>query len=116
MFVVWYDISISQGMWKRMVVDMTILIDNTKAVEITLREWDCDSLGYGPDWSNDFFEVGALKSVDGLDDAYWVDDVDYCVEQANDMVAGDGDFAVDGPQPCQCVDVTVLDRGELLDF
>lgn len=63
-----------------------------------------------------FFEVGALEEVDGLDDAYWVDDVDYCVEQANDMVAGEGDFVVDGPQQCQFVDVTVLDRGELLDF
>lgn len=69
---------------------------------------------YGPDWSNDFFEVGTLEDVDGLDDAYWVDDVDYCVEQADDMVAGVGDFAVDGPQSCQFVDVTVLDRGELL--
>lgn len=71
---------------------------------------------YGPDWSNDFFEVGALEEVDGLCDAYWVDDVDYCIEQADDMVAGEGDFAVDGPQPCQCVDVTVLDRDELVDF
>lgn len=57
-----------------------------------------------------------MEKVDGLDDAYWVDDVDYCVEQSNDMVAGEGDFAVDGPQPCQFVDVTVLDRSELLDF
>lgn len=95
---------------------MTVLVDDGKAVEITIREWDDESVQYGPDWSNDFFEVGALEEVDGLDDAYWVDDVDYCVEQANDMVAGEGDFAVDGPQPCQFVDVTVLDRGELFDF
>lgn len=95
---------------------MTVLVDGRKAVEVTIREWDDESVQYGPDWSNDFFEVGALEGVDGLDDVYWVDDVDYCVEQANDMVAGEGDFAVDGPQPYQCVDVTVLDRGELLDF
>lgn len=44
------------------------------------------------------------------DDGYLVDDVDYCIEQANDMVAGIGDFAVDGPQPNQVVDVTELDR------
>ena len=56
------------------------------------------------------------NGVDGLDDAYWVDDVDYCVEQLNDMVAGEGDFAVDGSQPCQFVDVTVFDCSELLDF
>lgn len=93
---------------------MTVLVDDRKAVEVTIREWDEESILYGPDWSNDFFEVGALEEVDGLDDAYWVDDVDYCIEQANDMVAGVGDFAVDGPQSNQCVDVTVLDRGELL--
>lgn len=93
---------------------MTVLVDNSKAVEVTIREWDEVGMQYGPDWSNDFFEVGALESVDGLDDAYFVDDVDYCVEEANDMVAGVGDFAEDGPQPNQFVDVTVLDRGELL--
>lgn len=43
-------------------------------------------------------------------DGYLVDDVDYCIEQANDMVAGIGDFAEDGPQPNQVVDVTELDR------
>ena len=93
---------------------MTVLIDNSKAVEITIRGWDEVGMQYGPDWSNDFFEVGALDSVDGLDDAYFVDDVDYCVEEANDMMAGVGDFAGDGPQPNQFVDVTVLDRSELL--
>lgn len=93
---------------------MTVLVDNRKAVEVTIREWDEESMHYGPDWSNNFFEVGALEYVDGLDDAYWVDDVDCCIEQADDMVAGVGDFAVDGPQSCQFVDVTVLDRGELL--
>ncbi len=94
---------------------MTILIDNTKAVDITLREWDRDSLGYGPDWSNDFFEVGALEPVDGLDGAYWVQDVDYCVDYACDMIDGVGDFADDGPQPCQFIDVTNLDRDELVE-
>lgn len=94
---------------------MTILIDNTKAVEVTIREWDADSVQYGPDWSADFFGINAMEYVDGLDNAYWVDDVDYCVEQANDMVAGVGDFAEYGPQSCQCVDVTVLDRDELVE-
>lgn len=44
------------------------------------------------------------------EEAYIVYDVDYCIEQANDMVAGIGDFAADGPQPNQFVDVTELDR------
>ncbi|MGY5251077.1 hypothetical protein ACW6ND_06585 [Bifidobacterium adolescentis] len=130
---------------------MVTLIDNNKAVEISIREWDEENPGYGPDWSADFFEVGALRQVpnlsdytdadlaelglpsraviqlddvvepsgriiDGIgtfgcdDDGYLVDDVDYCIEQANDMVAGIGDFAADGPQPNQVVDVTELDR------
>lgn len=130
---------------------MVTLIDNNKAVEISIREWDEENPGYGPDWSTDFFEVGALRQVpnlsdytdadlaelglpsraviqlddvvepsgriiDGIgtfgcdDDGYLVDDVDYCIEQANDMVAGIGDFAADGPQPNQVVDVTELDR------
>jgi hypothetical protein len=40
---------------------------------------------------------------------YVVSDVDYCIEYANDMVAGEGDFARE-PQPDQFVDVTELDR------
>lgn len=130
---------------------MVKLIDNNKAVEISIREWDEENTQYGPDWSADFFEVGSLKPVpdlsdytdadlaelglppravirlddvvepsgriiDGIgtfgcdDDGFVVDDVDYCIEYANDMVAGIGDFAADGPQPNQVVDVTELDR------
>ena len=89
---------------------MTILIDDSKAVEISIREWDEENTQYGPDWSADFFEAGGLKTVDDHEEAHIVDDVDYCIEQANDMVAGIGDFAEYGPQPNQVVDVTELDR------
>lgn len=89
---------------------MIRLIDNNKAVEISIREWDEENTQYSPDWSADFFEVGRLKTVDVPDLAYIVEDVDYCIEQANDMVAGEGDFAEDGPQPNQFVDVTEFDR------
>lgn len=89
---------------------MIRLIDNSKAVEISIREWNEENPGYGPDWSADFFEVGGLKTVDVPDLAYIVEDVDYCIEQANDMVAGEGDFAEYGPQPNTFVDVTELDR------
>ena len=41
---------------------MIRLIDDSKAVEISIREWDDESIGYGPDWSADFFEVGNLKT------------------------------------------------------
>lgn len=90
---------------------MIRLIDNTKAVEISIREWDDENTQYGPDWAADFFEVGTLKTVEDeeLELAYIVNDVDYCIEQANDMVAGEGDYA-GAPQPNQFVDVTELDR------
>lgn len=94
---------------------MTRLIDNTKVVEISIREWDEESSQYGPDWSADFFEVGVLKTVDDPEFACIVDDVDYCIEYANDMVAGVGDFAGD-PQPNQFVDVTGLDRSVYPSF
>lgn len=89
---------------------MVVLVDKNKAVEISIREWDEENTQYGPDWSADFFEVGGLKTVEGPELAYIVDDVDYCIEYANDMVAGEGDFAAYGPQPNQFVDVTELDR------
>ena len=92
---------------------MVTIIDSNKAVEISIREWDEENTQYGPDWSADFFEVGNLETCfadDSMEPAYIVDDVDYCIEQANDMVAGIGDFAADGPQPNQFVDVTELDR------
>ena len=89
---------------------MIRLIDNNKAVEISIRGWDEENSQYGPDQSADFFEIGGLETVSEPELAYIVDDVDYCIEQANDMVAGIGDFAADGPQPNQVVDVTELDR------
>ena len=93
---------------------MIRLIDNNKVIEISLREWDEENMQYGPDWAADFFEVGNLGTVEddecAYDPAYVVRDVDYCVEQANDMVAGEGDFA-GGPQSNLFVDVTELDRG-----
>ena len=88
---------------------MIRLIDNNKVVEISIREWDEEGSQYGPDWSADFFDVGGLETVDAPELAYIVDDVDYFIEYANDMVAGVGDFAGD-PQPSQFVDVMELDR------
>lgn len=52
------------------------------------------------------------RIIDGIGNfaaGFMVRDVDYCIEQANDMVAGVDDFAGD-PQPNQFVDVTELDR------
>lgn len=38
---------------------MIRLIDNNKAVKISIREWDEENSQYGPDWSADFFESAA---------------------------------------------------------
>lgn len=85
---------------------MIRLIDNNKAVEISIRELDEENGLYGSDWAADFFEVGALRHLDGTDpDVYIVDDVDYCIEQA---LCSAGDDVVDGL--LVVVDVTELDR------
>lgn len=88
---------------------MIRLIDNNKAVEISILVWDEESMQCGYDMAADFFGVGGLKTVSEPEFAYVVDDVDYCVEQANDMVDGEGDFAGE-PQPDLFVDVAELDR------
>lgn len=67
---------------------MTRLTDGTRTAEITINEWDGSE--YTPDWSNDFFEVGNLPlvwvgAIDG--EAHKVEDVDYCIEQANDWAS-----------------------------
>ena len=64
------------------------ITDGTKIVEITMYE------GNSPEWSNDFFESGSLE-YNEESDLYVVDDVDYCIAQANDWKDGVGDFATD---------------------
>lgn len=71
---------------------MTRLTDGKKTVEIEMCDWT--GSGWTPDWSADFFEVGGLKR-DEERDAYIVNDVDYCVEQAEDWEKGKGDFYYD---------------------
>lgn len=86
------------------------LIDNNKAVEISIREWDEENSQYGPDQSADFFEIGGLETVSEPELAYIVDDDDYCIEQALDMAAGRGDYSYCEPQPRLKVLVVDLDR------
>ena len=73
---------------------MTRLTDGNKTVEIEMTIWT--GSGYSPDWSGDFFEVGGLE-YDDAKEAYKVEDVDYCVDQANDWKNSEGDFAGDEP-------------------
>lgn len=60
---------------------MTRFVDVTgKVAEITMNMWTGN--GYTPDFSSDFFEVGSLHYIEDLD-AHEVEDVDYCIVQAN---------------------------------
>lgn len=130
---------------------MSILVDPERAVRVTIHEWHEwgeQNPGYGPDVSDDFYEVGLLSTIPSLEDVseddmaenglpsvsditlsdcydddgeivdgLWyeyfgsvVSDVQYCIDQANDMVAGVGDYAEYDPQPDVEVDVEELDR------
>lgn len=65
------------------------LYDGKKMVNIEMNNWTGN--GYTPDWSIDFFEAGGLEYNEDMD-AYMVEDVDYCIEQAMDWKNADGDF------------------------
>ena len=65
------------------------LYDGNKMVDIQMNNWTGND--FTPDWSNDFFDAGNLPYDEELD-AYMVEDVDYCIEQAMDWKNADGDF------------------------
>lgn len=73
---------------------MIRLTDKTKTIEINMTIWGGDQ--HSPDWSADFFNVGGLIYNEELD-AYIVNDVDYCVDQAQDWKKAQGDFYEDDP-------------------
>lgn len=83
----------------------TRLVSGNRMIEIEMQTWDGKQ--YAPDWSNDFFEVGTLKYNKDLD-AYEVEDIDYCIEQANDWQNKEGDYYgeedVDGIERVTTVD------------
>ena len=94
-----------------------ILTDGERYAEITIRTWNDDAQWYSPDWSLDFYDAGNLNHHeieydDNVNTAYMVDDIDYCIEQAMDMVNGIGDY--DTPSPDEHVDVTWLDDVKVL--
>lgn len=68
------------------------LYDGEKIVSIEMYEREGDWMP--PEWSKDFFDAGRLEYDEDLD-AYMVQDVDYCVEQANDWKECIGDFNCD---------------------
>lgn len=69
------------------------MTDGKKTVEITMKVWNDFNTGYSPDWSNDFFDACILP-YDEDEDFFIVDDVDYCIEQAEEWEAEDESNAV----------------------
>ena len=69
---------------------MSKFFDGNKLMEITLSTWEGN--GYSPRWEDDFFNVGGLPRIELDEYIYIVKDVDYLVEQANDMIDGKGDW------------------------
>lgn len=69
------------------------MTDGKKTVEITMKVWNDFNTGYSPNWSNDFFNAGILP-YDEDEDFFIVDDVDYCIEQAEEWEAEDENNAV----------------------
>ena len=73
---------------------MTRLTDGKRTAEIRMTVWSDQNSSYSPDWEYDFFEVGGLEYDDEAD-AYRVQGVDYCIDQAADCINRTGDFAAD---------------------
>ena len=79
---------------------MVVLVDNNKAVKISIREWDEENSQYGPDWSADFYDVGLLPQVPDLSDYTDADLAELglpprAVIQLDDVVEPSGRF-IDG--------------------
>lgn len=79
---------------------MVVLVDNNKAVKISIREWDEENSQYGPDWSADFYDVGLLPQVPVLSDYTDADLAELglpprAVIQLDDVVEPSGRF-IDG--------------------
>lgn len=69
-----------------------ILTDGKKTVKITMHVWNEPNMSN--DFSSDFFEAGGLDR-DEETGAYIVQDIDYCIEQAENWRGRIGDFCDD---------------------
>ena len=58
------------------------ITDGKKTVNIRMQQFDIFA-GFSPDWSLDFFDAGSLP-YDEETETYFVQDVDYCIDQAED--------------------------------
>lgn len=96
---------------------MVVLVDNNKAMEISIREWDEGNTQYGPDWAADFFDVGSLPRIPNLSDYTDADLAELglpkrTVIQLDDVVEPSGRFSIKsifaGGYNIQCPHVRVL--------
>ena len=72
------------------------ITDGKKTVEITMKIWDKARNEWkhaGENLADDFFNVGVLPVND--DGVYVVEDVEYCIDQANDWEQCTGDYCDD---------------------
>lgn len=101
---------------------MNIFTDHKRTVGIDLKNWDEERQQWSPDWSADFYETGGLKDInedgryaamleshglDGEEPVLEVDDVDYLLDYADDMIHGVRDF--DSPSPDTHLSVTDME-------
>lgn len=66
------------------------MTDGKKTIEIKLYTW-VDGQGPCGEWTEDFFNAGGLP-YDEETETYTVEDVEYCIEQANECKYGRGDY------------------------
>ena len=64
--------------------------DGKRTVEIQVKSWSQWN-GYTPDWSEDFFDAGLLP-YDDETGVYYVDDVEYCIQQVKDYLNGEDEY------------------------
>lgn len=82
---------------------MTMFTDGSKTADIAIRDWDGSQ--YSPEWQDDFFSIGNME--EDANGACIVDDVDYLIEQAHDMIDGAGDYFDPSPASVLFVDGSV---------
>ena len=100
---------------------MIRLTDGYATVTVEMKTWDERNQCYTPDRAPEFFDVGRLP-IDFETQAYKVDDVNHCLDQARDSMLHMGDYYdgfpgtpgdtlfVDGD-----IDLEVTDGGDYID-
>ena len=70
---------------------MIRLTDGYATVSVEMKTWDEHNQRYTPDRAPEFFDVGGLP-IDPSTQAYMVEDVNHCLDQARDSMLHMGDY------------------------